>query len=306
MLNLNVDLLRAFVAVADTGGFTSASRQLHRTQSAVSMQVKRIEVMLGKRVFDRSGRSVKITADGEVLLGHARRMLKINEELAADLITTEIEGVVRLGIPDSYGTYYLPRVLSNFSQAYPRIQLEVRSELTGQLLEALDRGNMDLALVVTDQATPRGDALWSEPLVWVGMKEFSIHEQSQIPLALFPPTCTDRARSLQALDEFGLRWRMVFCSPSLAAIQAAVLAGLGIAVLTGSSVLPEMRILGPEEGFPPLLPSAVELRRSPGTSSLAIDHLAKHIIEKLKGWTEVPTPILSSSDGITPKLSQAN
>jgi DNA-binding transcriptional LysR family regulator len=305
MLNLDIDLLRAFVAVADTGGFTSASRQLHRTQSAVSLQVKRIEAMLGKRVFDRSSRSVKITADGEVLLGHARRMLKINEEVAADLITPEIEGVVRLGIPDSYGTYYLPRILSNFSQVYPRVQLEVKSELTGQMIKSLDRGDMDLALVVTEPAFPHGDTLWSEPLVWVGTKEFPIYDQNPLPMALFPQSCTDRSRSLQALDDFGLRWRMVFCSSSLAAIQAAALAGLGIAVLPSSSVLPGMHILGPTEGLPKLPSSAVELRRSLSAPSIAIDQLAKHIMEKLGGWTKVPAPILASSDDIPPKFSHA-
>lgn len=244
MLNLDVDLLRAFVAVADTGGFTSASRQLHRTQSAVSMQVKRIEELVGKRVFDRSGRAVKLTADGEILIGHARRMLKINEEAIADLMTPEFEGVIRLGIPDGYGTYYLPRILSSFSKTYPRIQLEVRSEYTAQLIEALNEGDLDLALTARDPAIPGGEMLWEEPIVWVGTKETPIHEEGPLPLLLFSQGCVIRARALQALDDCDLRWRMVYCSPSLAAVQAAVQAGLGIAVLGSSTVLPGMRILG--------------------------------------------------------------
>ncbi len=286
MVNLDIDLLRAFVAVADTGGFTSASRLLHRTQSAVSMQVKRVENMVGKKVFDRRGKVVKLTSDGEILIGHARRMLKINEEAIADLVSPEIEGVVQLGIPDGYGTYYLPQVLSSFSQAYPRVKLEVRSEASGQLLDALNQGELDLALVARDSAIAGGKILWQEPIVWVGANEFTVHEKIPLPLAMWELGCVIRTCALQSLDDCGLRWNIVYCSSSLATIQAAVLAGLGIAVLGGSTVLPGMHILGTADGLPALPPSIIELHRSPASSSCAVDRLALHITDKLRAWAE--------------------
>jgi DNA-binding transcriptional LysR family regulator len=306
MLNLDVDLLRAFVAVADTGGFTSAARQLHRTQSAVSMQVKRIEEMVGKRVFDRSGRSVRLTANGEILLSHARRMLKINEEAIADLVSPEIEGVVRLGIPDGYGTYYLPRILTSFSRAYPRVQLEIRSEMTGQLADSLNAGDLDLGLLVRDPSHPGGEMLWAEPINWVGSKESPIHEENPLPLSLFGQGCRLRADALNSLDDVDRRWRIVYCSPSLAAVQAAVLAGLGITVLGASTVLPGMRTLGHAEGFPTLSPSVIELHRSQTQSSPAVERLAQHITDKLRGWKDAPTSNQSQTFGITSDLSRAS
>ena len=211
-------------------------------------------------------------------------------------MTPEFEGVIRLGIPDGYGTYYLPRILSSFSKTYPRIQLEVRSEYTAQLIEALNEGDLDLALTARDPAIPGGEMLWEEPIVWVGTKETPIHEEGPLPLLLFSQGCVIRARALQALDDCDLRWRMVYCSPSLAAVQAAVQAGLGIAVLGSSTVLPGMRILGKPEGLPALPPSIIELHCSEIHSSLAIDKLARHIRVKLKGWLVSPNSMLSHSD----------
>ncbi len=304
MLNLDIDLLRAFVAVADTGGFTSASRLLHRTQSAVSMQVKRIEDMLNKRVFDRSGRSVKLTTDGEILISHARRMLKINEQAIEDLVTPEIEGVVRLGIPDGYGTYYLPRIFSSFSRAYPQVQLQVRCGLTGQMIDSLEAGDLDLALLVKSPSTPGGVELWAESIDWVSATESPLFEADPVPLVMFDQTCTIRANALQTLDEIGKRWHIVFFSHSLAAIQAAVLAGLGVAILGSSTVLPGMRTLGRSQGFPVLSPSIIELYRSPAQSSPNIDLLAQHITNKLRGWMNVPTPTMSRVGSLSSQLSR--
>ena len=282
MLNLEVDLLRAFVAVADTGGFTNAARHLHRTQSAVSMQVRRLEETVGSRVFDRNGRAVKLTGKGEILLSHARRMLRINEEAVSELVTPTVEGRVRLGIPDGYGTYFLPRLLSSFSQAHPRVQLEVVCEMTAEMLAALAADDLDLALVVRDPAYPAGEVLWSESIVWAGSEEQLVHEEDPLPLALFPQGCVLRARALRALDTSGRRWRIAYCSPSLAAVQAAVLAGLGVAVLGASTLLPRMRALGPDEQFPPLPSSEIELHTAPGEPSEVATRLSEHIVQQLR------------------------
>ena len=280
--DFEIDVLRAFVAVADTGGFTSAARHLNRTQSAVSMRVRRLEDFLGKRVFDRNGRGVRLTSDGEVLLRHARSMLKLNEEAVSDLIRPEVGGVVRIALPDGYGTYFLPRVLSSFAHAHPRIELEIDCGLTDDIAAALSEGRLDLALVVREPDDPRGEFLWAEPIDWVVSDKHDVYMEDPLPLALFQHGCVLRARALKVLDASGRKWRIAYCSVSLAAIQAAVLSGLAVGVVGHSAVLPDMRVLGPEDGFAALPQSEIELRRAPVDLSVAAKHLADHIGQNLK------------------------
>ena len=286
MLNLDMDLLRAFVAVADTGGFTSAARKLHRTQSAVSMQVKRIEALLGKRVLDRSGRSVKLTNHGEILLSHARRILTSNEQAIAELVHPDIEGPVRLAIPDTYGTYYLPKVFAQFLEKYPDVQLSIESELTDDIHRDLSDGKLDLALGVRDDDHANGEYLWTERPVWAGNENSSTHEKDPLPLAMFSPTCPFRVAVLKALDECGRRWRVVFSGPSLAAVQAGVLSGFAVGAIHESTLLPGMRVLGEAEGLPELQSTVVELHRRSGELSPAADRLADHLVEYLRRTNE--------------------
>jgi len=286
MASFDIDLLKTFVMVTDTGGFSSAARHLHRTQSAVSMQVKRIESMIGHQVFNRNGRSITLTVEGEKLLPHARQMLKINDEAIAELVTPEIEGSVRLGITDGYGTYFLPHVLSSFRQAHPRVQLEVTCDLSGKMLKELENGDLDLAILARERGESGGEMLWSEPIVWVCASEAPVHKQIPIPLALFPHGCVLRASALNALEQQNRKWHQIYSSSSLAAVQAAVLAGLAVAVIGGSTVLPGMRILNQEDGFPPLPPSILELHVASMESSRATQMLAEHISHNLKGWSD--------------------
>ena len=294
MASFDIDLLKTFVTVKDTGGFSSAARHLHRTQSAVSMQVKRIESMIGHQVFNRNGRSITLTTEGEKLLPHARQMLKINDEAIAELITPEIEGSVRLGIADGYGTYFLPHVLSSFRQAHPRVQLELTCDLSGKMLKDLENGDLDLAILARDQGESGGEMLWCEPIVWVCASEVPVHKQDPIPLALFPHGCVLRASALSALEQQNQKWEQIYSSSSLAAVQAAVLAGLAVAVIGGSTVLPGMRTLNQEDGFPPLPSSIIDLN-IPGVEPARITkRLAEHIRHNLKGWSD--SPINNGSD----------
>ena len=183
--DLEIDVLRAFVTVADTGGFTSAAWRLNRTQSAISMRMRRLEEILGRKVLLRNGTGVKLTLDGEILLRHARRMLELNEEAVSELIRPEIEGIVRLAFPDGYGTYFLPSLLAEFAKVHPRVQLEIDCIMTSDIEEGLSNGRLDLGLIAQDSENPSNEPLWSEPIVWVASDKLNEFDSKTLPLAVF-------------------------------------------------------------------------------------------------------------------------
>ncbi len=264
--SLNIDLLRAFVAVAETGSFTRAAGRLGRVQSAVSMQVKRLEEVAGSRLFDRSRRRVALSEDGEVLLGYARRMLALNQAALSDLGQAAVAGRVRLGSADT-AAYFLPGILARFARAYPRVQLEVRCDRSWHLLDALDAGDLDLALVTQQGDRGGGRALRREPLVWASARGQAAHETDPIALAVFAPGCAYRAAAMDALDRAGRRWRVAYSSTSVAGVQAAAMTGLAVGVLPQSTLLKGMRVLGVAEGLPPLADYAITLHAAPGHAS---------------------------------------
>lgn len=279
---LDLDLLRTFVTIADTGGFTRAGDQLGRTQSAISLQVKRLEDMIGRTVFLRSSRSLRLTSDGERLLSHARQMLRLNDEALADLLEPDVAGLVRLGVPEDFATVHLPGVLAAFTEAHPRVELEVTCDLTLNLLERFRSGDFDLVLVKREPAAPlRGVRVWREPLVWVGRDGSSAADMSAVPLIVSPQPCVYRKRAIEALEEAGKKWRIAYTSTSLTGTQAAVRAGLGVTVLPREMVPPTLASLGRDSGLPPLDETEIALIEGAAPSPTA--HLfAEHIIHALE------------------------
>ncbi len=267
--NLDLDLLRAFVAVAETGSFTRAAGRLGRVQSAVSMQVKRLEETAGQRLFDRSRRRVALSPDGEVLLGYARRMLALNQAALSDLGQTAIEGGLRLGTADT-AAHFLPRILARFARSYPRVRLEVLCDRSWHLLDALDAGEIDLALVTQQGARSGGRILRREPLVWAAAAGQSVPDTEPLPLAVFAPGCAYRAAAMDALDAAGRAWRIAYSSTSLAGVQAAVLTGLAVGLLPQSTLLKGMIVLGEAEGLPPLPGYGITLHTAPGHAATGI------------------------------------
>ena len=278
--NLDIDLLRTFVAVAETGSFTRAAGRLGRVQSAVSMQVKRLEEVAGNRLFERSKRKVTLSEEGEVLLGYARRMLSLNQEALSDLGRTSVEGTVRLGSSDT-AAYFLPGILARFAGAYPRVQMELRCDRSWHVLDALDAGELDLALVTQQGERTGGQSVRREPLAWASARGHAVHQADPLPLALFAQGCAYRNRAMAALDAVGRRWRMAYSSTSVTGVQAAVLSGLAVAVLAQSTLLKGMRVLGAEEGLPPLGDYELTLHRSVIDSSLPAARLADDIAAQL-------------------------
>ena len=278
---LDLDLLRAFVAIAEAGSFTQAAQELGRTQSAVSMQIKRLEEQLDRRLLDRSGRNVTETTDGRRLLGYAKRLLQLNDEALAQLLRPEVDGVVRLGTPDDYATCFLPGILASFAQAAPRVRVEVACDESIDLIGELEAGRLDLALVTRTSAMRGGEALRRERLVWCASPGSLALEADPLPLALFPDGCLFRQLVAQAFDAQGRNWRVAYSSPSLTALAAAVSAGLAVTVVAESTVPPGLHVLGADSGLPQLSGVEIALFRRPDALSPAAQLFAQHVRETL-------------------------
>lgn len=278
---LDLDCLRAFVAVADIGNFTRAGEALHRTQSAISMQIKRLEQQLEKPLFHRAARQSALTHDGELLLGYARRLLKLNDEALNQLAQPTLSGTVRLGTPDDYAMHLLPEVLAQFAQSYPQVSVEVCCEDSPTLSGMLANGKLDIGLLTNQPGLPRGEPLRREQLYWVGAPQGLLFEESRLPLALSSDDCVLRKMALAELERAGREWRLAYSSPSGAAMNAAVAAGLAITVLVGSSLEPGLKALGEDSGLPALPSVELALHRAAGGVSRPAARLAEHMHERL-------------------------
>lgn len=275
--SIDTELLRTFVAIADHGGFTRAADAVNRTQSAVSMQMKRLEEdVLQRTVFERDGRQVRLTPEGQVLLGYARRILKLHGEVLNTLREPHMIGAVRIGTPDDYVMRFLPGILSRFAQSFPLVQVEVHCEPSYQLLQ---RQDLDLTIVTREPGKEIGQLLRQEHMVWAQAQGFDLHAQEQLPLAMFNGDCFCRNWACNALDTLGREYRLAYTSPSLSALMAVVSAGLAITAQLQSLIPPEMRIIGAAEGMPAMPSASIVLVRNSQRQTQVTETLAEHIIE---------------------------
>lgn len=238
MKNIPTELLRTFTTIVDLGGFTLAGALLGRSQPAISLQVKRLEDLLGIRVFQRNN-GLQVTEEGEVLLGFARRMLDINDSAVTRLAKSRISGQVRLGIPNDFEVSFLPRLLSQFGQAHPEVSLEVNCDLSVTLLKDFQQGHYDLVLAtdsLEETLQPNTEDEFHETIVWVTNGHFDWFDQQPIPLVVYPIGCRYRQQIISKLNAAGIAWRIAYSSSSLLGIQAAIEAGLGISALAQSTV----------------------------------------------------------------------
>ena len=280
---LDLDQLRTFVAIAETGSFTTASGIVHKTQSAVSMQMRRLEERLGRSIFQRDGRRSRLTEDGERLLHYARRMVRLNDETLAAFDDDELSGRVRLGTPDDYADRFLPQILARFARSNPRVEVTVICAPTPNLVDCLRNNELDVS-IITHVDKPdhfAAEVVRREPLLWVTSARHELHRETPLPLALGRPTCDWRAAALAELDRVGREYRILYASWNSAAVGATVLAGLAISILPESALRPGMRILGEREGFPPLPECKIAIMRSWHTSSPLVDALTAHIMSSL-------------------------
>jgi len=282
-LPFDLDLLRSFVAVADAGGFTRAATRLGRTQSTVSLQIKRLEDGIGHRLLIRNRHDTELSAEGEILLGYARRLLALADEARIRLLEPDIDGTVRLGTPEDFATRHLSEVLSRFARTHPQVTLEVNCDFTANLLNAFACGQYDLVLCKREAQGPGGGrAVWREPLVWARSDRLRLDPAAAVPLVLAPNPDIYRRRAVAALEAAGRPWRIVYTSPSLAGIQAAVRAGLGMTVLPNEMLGQGLVPVGPDYGLPVLSDTEIVLLEAAGgPASKAAAMLAADIVRAL-------------------------
>jgi len=264
---LDLDLLRSFVSVVDTGGFTRAGERVHKTQSTVSQQIRRLEEDIGRPLLIRAGRRVVPTEDGERLLSYARRMLALAEEARDVLARPVTEGAVRLGIPEDFAAYRLTELLASFSRARPGLRLDVRADQSKHLRRDMERGDLDIALLKRVAGQKGAIAVWPERVHWVTSRTHPVDlARPSIPLVGFPTGCLYRAGAIHAIEAAGRAWHMAYTSSSLAGIQAAVAAGLGLSILSEIAIQPDHRILAASDGFAPIDATEMALVAAPNAS----------------------------------------
>jgi DNA-binding transcriptional LysR family regulator len=279
--NLDVDQLKTFLAIADLGNFTRAAEEVNKTQSAVSMQMKRLEEVIGRPLFARDGRGSRFTSDGERLIEYARRIVALSNETVSAFTQPEINGTVRLGTPDDYADVFLPEVLARFSRTHPQVTVDVECFSSSILVERTQHGEMDLAIVSCGAHELYGEVLRKEELVWVTSSRHDLHLRDELPLAVSHITCSWRKIVTNSLDQIGRKYRVAYSSPNSATLNAAVLQGLAIAALPQFCIKPGMRMLTAADGFPPLSSFAISLMLKPGKPSAAAAALAAHVKDAL-------------------------
>ena len=282
LINLDIDLLRSLVTITETGSFTRAAERLGRTQSTISLQVKRLEELIGCQLLERSTHHIGLTTEGEMLVIYARRMLALNDELVARVTEPSMSGLVRLGTPEHFAAVHLANVLAGFARSHPLVTLEVRCDFTVNLLRAFGGGELDLVLIKREpQTVADGIRVWRERLVWSCADRSQLTFDKPVPLVLSPSPCLYRKRAIQALDDAGRQWRIAYTSHSLAGLQAAVRAGLGVTVLPHDSIPQGIEALGSDSGFPQLDDTEIALLKASSTLPQPAHRLAEHIVQTL-------------------------
>ena len=276
---LDLELLRSFVSVVDARGFTRAGERVHRTQSTVSQQIKRLEEDLGQVLLHRDGKDVRPTEAGERLLSYARRLLSLAEEARDGLREPDSEGAIRLGIPEDFAAYRLAKLLGTFARSHPGLRMDVRADQSKNLSRDLERGELDLALFKREAGAKGAIAVWPERVHWVTSKSHPVDvDVPSVPLIGFPTGCLYRAGAIHALESAGRAWHMAYSSSSLAGIQAAVAAGMGLSILSEMSIQSDHRVLTAKDGFAPINRTEVALMASPGASPATL-RLADRLAE---------------------------
>lgn len=279
--DLQMDWLRAFVAVVDNGSLSAAAPQVHRSQSAVSMQLLKLEEAVGGAVLRRGPRHLSLTPLGTELLGYARRILALHGEALTALTGPTLSGQVRLGVPDDYAASYLTPVLRSYAARHAAVEIVLDCEQSTSLIPKVQRGELDLALVSRDHQR-RGTLLFHEPLVWIGAPQFEVWRNTPLPIAVYEPSSLARRSTIAALEVQGRAYRVVYNSSSLPGQLAAVESGLAIAVLTRCSAPPHLMILGERQGLPPLDAMAVAVYRSKASrTNPAVDALHELVLQTL-------------------------
>ncbi len=292
---LDIDQLQTFIAIVDTGSFTKAADRVFKTQSAVSMQMRRLEERVGKQLFTKDGRGVRLSGEGEKLLNYARKMIRLNNEAIAAFDDNRLEGTLRIGTPDDYADRYMPEIIGRFAKTHPNVELYIVCEPSVDLAEKMSRGELDIALVTHNPRERISEVVRTEPLCWVSSANHPLSEDAPVPLAVGRRDCQWRQLSCSALDGVGRDYQVLFTSWSSTVVAAAVLAGMAVSVLPESALRPGMRVLSQSDGFPPLPPVQIGIMKRPGFSSSLMAAITNHITACLDNIT--PASVSDDLDG---------
>jgi DNA-binding transcriptional LysR family regulator len=275
--NIDTSLLRTFVAVAETGSMTTAAKQLHLTQAAVSQQIKRLEELFDRSLFERELRRLSLTSSGGMLLAKAPRLLAMNDEIWATMTAPDFVGEVRLGVPGDIISPYIPPILRSFDKAWPDVRVYIVAGVTVDLQEQLKNGAIDLCLTTEQSPKKGGEKLLREPLVWVGAPNGTAYLRDPLPVALGDQSCIFRNAVLERLAKAGRNWRSVCDTSAMQPLYVSVEADLGVTALLASSVPANLTILGPDCDLPSLPDFHICLYLPRAGSSDIAEELARHI-----------------------------
>ena len=281
LANLDMDVLRTLAVAMDLGGFSKAAERLGRSQSAVSLQMRRLEERVGRPLFRREGRGLALTDVGDVVLSYARQILELNDQAVAAARGIAIGGSVRFGVPQDFGDSWLPGVLARFSRAHPSVLIEVRVDRANKLVERIAEGGLDLALMWGNPPVANTVTVHRLPMVWIGLKGYAVPRGDTVPLALFESPCVFRQPGVEALERTHRPWRLSFTSPSLSGLWAAAAAGLGVTVRTPLGLPSPLAVLGKSSGLPKLPQIALSLYTAQPEPPQAVARLREILIEEL-------------------------
>jgi len=279
--NLDMDALRTFLATQQLGSLNRAAERVGRSQSAVSQQMRKLEAQVGQPLFRRQGRGLMLTDAGELILSYAHRILDLNDEAVRAVRGASVEGVVRFGLPGDFAETWLPAALGQFKKTHPGVRVEVAVERNGVLLERLDRGELDLVLVMGNESRSDAEPLAMLPMTWIGPvgADRVLTPGVALDLALYNPPCFFRRAGIEALDAAGISWRLAYTTASLQSLWSGVAAGLGITLRTAAGLPSSLKRLGTKEGLPPLPSVALCLHAGHRDTSPALAQLKRVVTE---------------------------
>jgi DNA-binding transcriptional LysR family regulator len=284
IMNLQLDYLRTFITLAEAKNFTKTGTQVNLSQSAVSMQIKRLENEVGKKLFDRIGKTVKLTTEGNILINYARRMVKEHDEAVAALSNPNLEGHIRFGSPEHYTAGVLPNLLARFAHSYPDVTVEMHCENSDVIKDWVDKGELDLGICT--QISEGGQVIAHDPVVWAVSPEFVLQRYKPLSLATFEEGCIFRTWALEALEKAGIEYRIVYVTRSISGLLDAITSGFAIAPIIKSNVPLDLKIAGIEEGLPILPVSNIALHKTRKVSSKIIDCFSEYVIKSFREKTE--------------------
>ncbi|MEG3618116.1 LysR family transcriptional regulator [Magnetovibrio sp. PR-2] len=288
--DIDVALLRAFIAVAENGSMTVAAKRLNVTQGAVSQRIKRLEELLDKPLFNRTGARLYLTPDGEMLSQPAQKLVAMNDEVFALMTAPQFSGVVRFGVPYDIVFPFIGPILKSFSGAYPNVNVELFLDPSDELKKALARGDLDLTLTTETHTPPGAELLVRDALVWTGGIGGTAHMRDPVPLITINETCMFRAPMRRALEAAGKSWKDHSATRNMDATLAMLSADLGITALLESTMPPTVQVLGTDEGMPELPEFFINLYTSASETNTAAAELAKHIRDQFAAWRRAQVP----------------